>query len=194
MSCHHVLLLPHQQDANRQVHHRGHRTPCDRCRRRHQGRDQSFASRGDVAVVPTAILATAENRLEVEARGRRSVAGGQERRHPRRRRRLSGRGGERPPAIGGDRTTGGADAGRDPRGGTEAGGHLAGRRRRPAGQGEGARHRGDQEEVLVRSDQFIAYARACWCAAASTIATSASPRCRRRSISTSSARRWRTRC
>jgi hypothetical protein len=37
-----------------------------------------FASRGDVAVVPTAILATAENRLEVEARGRRSVAAAQE--------------------------------------------------------------------------------------------------------------------
>lgn len=37
-----------------------------------------FISRGDVAVVPTAVLATAENRLEVEARGRRSVAAAQE--------------------------------------------------------------------------------------------------------------------
>jgi len=34
----------------------------------------AFVSRGDVGVVPTAILATAENRLDVEARGRQSVA------------------------------------------------------------------------------------------------------------------------
>jgi hypothetical protein len=33
-----------------------------------------FVSRGDVGVVPTAVLATAENRLDVEARGRQSVA------------------------------------------------------------------------------------------------------------------------
>jgi len=33
-----------------------------------------FVSRGDLAVVPTAILATAKDRLEVEARGRASVA------------------------------------------------------------------------------------------------------------------------
>jgi hypothetical protein len=33
-----------------------------------------FVSRGDVAVVPAAILATAENRLALEARGRESVA------------------------------------------------------------------------------------------------------------------------
>jgi hypothetical protein len=37
-----------------------------------------FVSRGDLAVVPTAILATAKDRLEVEARGRASVAAEQD--------------------------------------------------------------------------------------------------------------------
>lgn len=37
-----------------------------------------FVSRGDVAVVPNAVLATAENRLTVEARGRASVAAQQD--------------------------------------------------------------------------------------------------------------------
>ncbi len=37
-----------------------------------------FISRGDLAVVPTAILATAKDRLEVEARGRASVAAEQD--------------------------------------------------------------------------------------------------------------------
>jgi hypothetical protein len=37
-----------------------------------------FVSRGDVSVVPTAVLATAKDRLEVEARGRASVAAEQD--------------------------------------------------------------------------------------------------------------------
>jgi hypothetical protein len=37
-----------------------------------------FVSRGDVSVVPTAILATADNRLAVEARARQSVAAAQD--------------------------------------------------------------------------------------------------------------------